>query len=217
MAITTYLELQAAAKSFLHRVNLLGAVSEDMVPDLIQLGEKRIFREVRHRTMESALSSVIAGGVIPVPSDYVALRHVYVDGDPVTPLQRRTIEYVYTKYPKRASDGKPAVIAREVANFIFGPFPDSTYTIKGTYYKRLTSITSSVNALFTESSDLYLFATLSEARAFIEEGNDIIELWDVKYRNIAGLMSSEENEDDFSGSAPTMKSDITYRDELYCY
>lgn len=213
MAINTYALLQSSVRNFMHRSTILGADdATDIVPDLIILGETRIFRDVRHRTMEQPLSSVIASGVIAVPSDYVALKQAYVDGTPVVPLQRRTVEFIYTRFPTRSSTAKPAFIARESSSFIFGPFPDSGYTIKGTYYRRLTAVSISANALFIEAPDVYLFAALAETRAFVEEENPMIALWESKYQAALKSLNMEDGIEDKSGSAPTMKPDIRLTD-----
>jgi len=72
MSITTYAELQTAVGAWLHRSDLTG-----IIPDLITLGEKRIFRKARCRVMESALTGTIASGVIAVPSDYLEIKFAY--------------------------------------------------------------------------------------------------------------------------------------------
>lgn len=193
MAITNYAELQTAVGNWLHRADLTS-----IIPDLITLGETRIFREVRVRVMESALSSQIASGVIAVPADYLDLKFAYVDGAPVSQLQRATASQIYTQYPLRSSHGKPKKIAREGANFIFGPYPDSTYTIKGIYYAKPTVVSSSANALFTANPDLYLFAALCEAAPYI--GNDSrVGLWEQKYASIKALMHAEDKNEYGSG------------------
>lgn len=102
MAITTYAELQTAVGNWLHRGDLTS-----IIPDLIRLGELRIFREVRCRVMETALNSTIASGVVAVPSDYLDLKFAYVDATPTSPLQRVAVSQIYEHYPNRSASGKP--------------------------------------------------------------------------------------------------------------
>lgn len=207
MSITTYAELQTAVKNWTHRANILGADdAADMIPDLILLGENRIFTDLRHRHMESAFSSTIAAGVIALPASYVELEYAYIDGTPVSFLERRTPEWIYSKYPVRSSDGKPCYIAREITNFIFGPFPDSGYTVKGVYYKRLSRISSATNALFDEFPELYLFAALSEAHVFTESEPPLLQVWEQKYQGIAGRIMAEHRKEKASGSAPVIRA-----------
>jgi hypothetical protein len=193
MAITTYAELQTAVGNWLHRADLTS-----IIPDLITIGEKRIFREVRVRVMESALNSAISSGVLAVPADYLELKSAYIDGAPVSPLRRSTASEIYTEYPLRSSDAKPVKIAREGSNFIFGPYPDSDYTVKGIYYASPTTVSISANALFTANPDLYLFAALCEAAPYI--GNDSrVTLWEQKYQSIKALMEQSDKREYGSG------------------
>jgi hypothetical protein len=194
MSISTYAELQTAVTNWLKRADL-GSI----IPDLIMLGEKRIFREIRVRSMETSLNSTIASGVIAVPADYLDLKSAYIDGAPITLLQRATVTSIYQQYPLRTSTNKPRLIAREGSNFIFGPYPDSTYTVKGIYYAEPTTISSSANALFTDNPDLYLFASLLEAEPYMK--NDArVTLWQAKYDQIKAQINSYEKDEMASGS-----------------
>lgn len=188
MSVSNYSELQTAVANWLHRSDL-GTV----IPDLILFGEKRIFREIRVRDMETALNSTIASGVIAVPSDYLDLKFAYVDGNPTQQLQRATASQVYNEYPLRTSTAKPRLIAREGSNFIFGPYPDSAYTIKGIYYAEPTSIQSTSNAVFVANPDLYLFASLVEAAKYINDQQRLA-LWEEQYQQAKMLVQKQETE-----------------------
>jgi len=193
MSITTYAELQTAAANWLKRSDLTS-----YIPDLIRLGELRIFREVRCRIMESSLSSAISSGVVTVPSDYLGLKSAYIDGSPTQKLQRATVSQIYDKYPLRAAEGKPKMVAREGSSFIFGPYPDSSYTMKGIYYAKPTSIQTSANALFLESPDLYLFAALAEAAPFLKDDARIV-IWDGKYASVVKQIEDADRDEDSTG------------------
>lgn len=196
MAISTYSDLKNSLASWLNRDNLTS-----YIPDFIALGEARIYRELRIRAMETALSSTIASGVIAVPSDYVEMKYCYVDGSPSQHLLRKTAQWILEKYPTRSSDGKPKYFAQDAGNFIFGPYPDDAYTIKGTYYKRLTALSDSntTNWFTTNAPGILLFAALLEAEAFMKN-DPRIELWDAKYEEEKATIMREENAEQFSGS-----------------
>lgn len=204
MALANYSDLKNAVASWLNRTNLTS-----YIPDFIALGEARIYRELRIRAMETSINSTIAAGVIAVPSDYVELKHAYVDGSPVQQLTRKTAAWIYENYPERASDGKPSFIAQDGGNFIFGPYPDSTYTIKGTYYKRFTALSDSntTNWFMTNVPGILLFASLLEAEAFMKN-DPRIELWDAKYEEEKAGIMREEMTEMFSGSPLTMSASL---------
>lgn len=194
MTISTYAELQTAVGNWLHRTDLTS-----IIPDLITLGEKRIGREVRARAMEEALSVTISSGVATIPSDFIALKHAYVNSTPIGSLEVRPSEWLYKHFPTRSADSQPKIIAVEGSNFVFGPYPDSAYTIKGTYYKRLAALSSSAHAFFVANPDLYLFASLTEAAPYL--GDDArASVWFSKYTEIRDAINKEAKEGEFSGA-----------------
>lgn len=200
MAISTYAELQTAVANWLHRSDLTA-----LIPDFILLGEKRLLRDLRCKEMETALSVTIASGVAALPSDYIELKNAYVDGSPTQNLERTSVVDIYHNYPTRSSDKKPTRIAREGSNFIFGPYPDSAYTIKGIYYAYPTTIQTSDNAVFTAHPDIYLWAALIEAEPYILN-DPRLPVWEAKYQNsvynINNIVASEE----FSGSGISVRT-----------
>jgi hypothetical protein len=196
MAISNYSELQTAVGNWLNRSDLTS-----YVPDLIMLGEARIYRKLRIRAMETALNSTIASGVIAVPATYVELKSARIDGTPVQPLTRTSVDNIYHKYPTRSADGMPNQIAREGSNFIFGPYPDSTYTVKGIYYARLTplSVSNTTNWFTANAPDLLLWAALAEAEVFLKNDERTI-VWEAKYQAAAKDVQDEDSKENNSGS-----------------
>lgn len=186
MALTTYAELKTAVARWTGGSDASTAATTGMtntIDDLVTIAESRIFRESRTKDTEASISTAIASGVIAVPSDYIALKFAYVDGSPVQTLQPRPAEWIYSNYSTRSATGKPKFIARETTNFIFGPYADSGYTVKGVYYKRLTALSSAVHNLFLNNPDLYLFGCLAESIILIGR-DDRIPLWEAKYNKI---------------------------------
>lgn len=200
MAISSYAELQTAVINWLHRSDI-----STIVPDFIMLGEKRIFREVRSIEMETALSSTIASGVIAVPSDYIELKSAYINTTPTSKLIGSSVSQIYEKYPLRSSESKPKYIAREGSNFIFGPYPDSTYEVKGIYYAKLTSIDTSANALFVAHPDLYLMAALCESAPYLKDDNRIT-TWEAKYSSIVADINRINRDDSISAGSAMVRT-----------
>lgn len=194
MSISNYSELQTAVGSWLHRTNLTSTI-----PDLIMIGEKRINREVRNQAMETAFNTAISTGVCAVPSGFVEWKTAYIDGSPIRPLQVKSLDWIYNEYPVRAAQGRPFFIARNGSNFEFGPYPDSGYTVKGTYYARLAPVSTTWHAFATLYPDLYLFASLAEAKPFILD-DPRIPIWEAKYAEIRDALNHEQLVGDYSGS-----------------
>jgi len=194
MAITTYAQLQTAVSNWLKRGDL-----STYIPDMITLAEARIMREVRARSMETSFSDTIASGVIALPTSYIELKFAYINSSTVQWLKRQKPLFIYEKYPTRSASGLPKYISREGSNFIFGPYPDTTYTVNGVYYKDIGPLSSSDHVLFTENPDLYLFATLAEAEPFIKNDKRV-QLWETKYRQIRDQINGLQDTEEYSGS-----------------
>ena len=198
MALSTYADLKTALSTWTRRADMT-----TYADDLITVAEGRIFKEVRCREMESALSVAISAGVAAVPTDYAELKFAYIDGTPIKNLERKDPSWIYLEYPQRSAQGKPGFIARDVDSFIFGPYPDSGYTIKGTYYKKLTAVSSSVNSLFTNQPDLYLAAVLAEGFDFLRNDKKKAD-WEEKYQAIKSSISTQYKAEKVSGGPLTM-------------
>lgn len=196
-AITDLTSLKAEIAGWLHDDSLT-----DEIPGFIQLGENRIYRDLRVRQMETALSDTIASGVIAVPSGYLEMKYAYINGSPMVKLQRKDAEWIYHTYPTRSADGTPRYFAREAGNFIFGPYPDSGYTVKGVYYKKLAAL-ATTNWLTDDVPDLILFASLCEAAPWTAN-DERIGLWEKKYAQIAARVQQQDDTEEFSGSPLAM-------------
>lgn len=200
MAITNYSNLQTAVANWLGRSDLT-----TYIPDFITLAESRIYRELRIRAMEAALSDTIASGVIAVPSDYLEMKTLNIShANRLYNLERRDADWIYQAYPSRVSDGIPCFYAVDGSNIVFGPYPDSTYSVVGTYYKRLTALSSSSTNWFTTNApDLLLFASLCEAEPFLVNDNRVT-LWESKYQQAKTEIEREEKREHRSKHVRTM-------------
>jgi hypothetical protein len=194
--ITSWATLKTEVANALNRSNFTADV-----PFFIQLAEQRIYREVRVRQMETALSSTIAAGVIAVPSGYREMKFAYVNSSPVQALTRKDAEWIYYNYPTRSADRTPKFFAREGSNFIFGPYPDTTYTVKGLYYKQLDLLSDSntSNWLITDAPDLIFFCAMAEASNWIKD-DPALEKWEPKFQRAKTMVQRQDLEEEFSGS-----------------
>lgn len=195
MSISTYAELKTAVKNWLNR----GTEMDSFLDDLILLGEKRIYRTLRVRAMETSLNVTLASGVAAIPSDYVELKYSFIDGTPVRHLQMKEADWIIANYPNRSAESKPSYIAQDASNFIFGPYPDADYTLKGTYYKRLDPLSSSTNSIFTAHPDLYLFAALAETSLFLQDDDARVSVWEARYKDVFSQVQGENNKGRLSG------------------
>lgn len=196
MAITNYNELKTSIKNWLERSDI-----DSYIPDFITLAEKRIYRDLRLVTMETQLSVTISSGKASVPSDFLELKHARINGNPSQPLEVRDAEWIYRKYPTRSSDAKPIFVGYDSSALVFGPYPDSNYTVNGTYYAEMTSLSTTVttNWFMDNAPDLLLFASLAEAEPFLGM-DERVPLWELKYENIKKRLEMEDKRKKYKGS-----------------
>lgn len=178
--IESYSTLLAEVASWLARGDLSSAI-----PGFVQSVEERFYRNPKNygQWMHGALS-VSFSDTATVPDDFLALRVAYLNGQSNRPLQQATLEQVLQMYP-RTTSGQPKWIARDGANFIFGPAADGTYTLNGTYYAKpdvLRNYTGDAAAhfLIVNAPDLLLYGALMEAQPYVMNDKRF-PLWQTKY------------------------------------
>lgn len=200
--ISGYASLQTAITDHLKRSNLT-----TFVPNFIQSWEDSFLRDPKNfgRWMEAALSSAIASSVIAVPADYLGLKVAYVNGQRRPALERKSLTQMYGRYPRGVADtGTPVWISRDTTNFVFGPLPDSAYTIKGTYWAKPTLLRNfaadaAAHWIIVNASDLALYGSLLSAEPFNK--NDVrIPVWQAMYDRALESYRQLHKEEDDSGS-----------------
>jgi hypothetical protein len=180
--IAGYSTLLTEVASWLARSDLTSAI-----PGFVQNFEERFYRSPKNYGpwMVSALS-VSFSSTATVPTDLLSLRIAYLDGMENQPLQASTLEQVLQKYPRATSSGRPKWIARDGANFVFGPVPDGTYTLAGSYYAKPTLLRdyasdAAAHFLIVNAPDLLLYGALLEAQPYVMNDKRL-PVWAEMYR-----------------------------------
>jgi hypothetical protein len=175
------------------------------VNGFVQNWEERFYRDPKNfgRWMETSLNSTIASDVVAVPSDYLALKYAYVVGAPSSRLDRMSINQMYGTFPRGGSTDVPAWIAREGANFVFGPEPDDAYQIHLLYWAKpdLLRVAETTNDhwLIVNAPDLPLYGALLEAQPFILS-DARVPLWGSLYESALEAYRDLHTTEDESGS-----------------
>lgn len=195
--ITDYATLSTAVGDYLNNGSLT-----TFVPNFIQNAENTLYKKLRIRAMENALSVTTSAGVAAVPTSPVfqELKYAYVNQSPVVPLSRVPSEQIFQMFPNRTIAKTPSLIAVDATNFIFGPYPTDGLTIKGVYYGRLTALGAgnTTNWFTTYAPDLLLYGALIEASPFLL-GDERIATWNAFYQRAYDAVSSEDKRQQQSG------------------
>jgi hypothetical protein len=185
----------------------------NFVDYFIQRAEQTIYNDIFSmnkgagvKPMEAALSTVIANGVVPLPTGYRALKYMTLTvGSSTYQLERRNAEFIYTQYPFRAASSPPQYVARDGSNFVFGPFPDSGYAVSGVYWKQSPQLTvTNTVTWMTTFIPLILLAACNKGIAAFNKDQDAMAWWDADYKDqMASFLLSDRAEEQ-SGSALAM-------------
>ena len=199
--ITTYASLQENVGFWLARSNLTS-----FIPNFVQNWEAKFLRQPRNwgRWMEASFTGTIASNVLSLPADYLGLKHARIDSSPSSPLDRWSLQQLYTKYPRNGCPGVPTRIARDLETFVFGPEPDSDYDVAGVYYAKPTLIRNFAadaagHWIIVNAPDLALYGALLEAAPF--DRNDVrIPVWQGFYNDALQSYRDLNTDEDVSGS-----------------
>ena len=202
MAYDSYANFQSAIYT------RLGISSSDItttsLDDCIRDAEDIINRALRVPEMETQITNtavVTTGGVITMPSNYADAKDLYLNASTLISLSKKTAEWIFRNYPNRSATGRPAFFAEEGNNFIFGPYPDSAYTMQGIYYAKPASLpgTATINSVFSAYPTIYLAASCAEAERVLRRFESAA-MWDARAAGLIGQANDAAKRRAFSGS-----------------
>lgn len=174
MAISTYSELQTAVANWLNRQDLTSRI-----PEFIALAEAHLNRRLRVLQMESRDSGTSSDGSVPVPSDWLETRTLRL-ASPTTGQQ--LLEYVgeqeWDEYEAQGLTGTTRYYTIINGEFQVLPAPTESLTYILRYYAKIPALSDSntTNWLLTKSPDLYLYATLLAAEAYLKD-DERLPIW----------------------------------------
>lgn len=199
--IFDYFTLAQALQDFSHRSDI--ANYQDYY---IQQGETRIYRDIFTENIGNGVKwlergfagNTSQGTGTPLPLGYLALKTMQVvDGyGNITTLLYKDAQWVYTNYPLRQQQQMPAYVAREGQQFIFGPAPDTVYTLTGTYYAQSAALTAlnPTTWMTTICPDLLLAACMIELQPFLKDSK-ALKTWQAIYATkLNALVNLDQSE-----------------------
>lgn len=177
MALSTYAELKSSVADWLNRSDLTTAI-----PDFISLAEAQMERKLRTRQMISRASATISTEYSALPDDFLEVKSLKLQTNPVTPLQFETIDSLDNLQQQYRSASKPrffSIVGNQIRTV---PVPDDSYTTELTYYAKLSKLssTNTTNWLLTAASDAYLYGTLMQAAPYLKDDARIA-VWSSMY------------------------------------
>jgi hypothetical protein len=158
MAITTYAEFKTAIGSWLGH-----ELFADRYADFITLFEAAACRRLKVRPMEAVTMLTPSAGAAALPADYLGWRRATVTSTPRVELTYVHPSYLQALYPSGLTD-TPRHFTIE-ASALKTRSSDAT-AIELVYFAKTPAVSATLNWLFTNHPDAYLFGSLAEAEAF---------------------------------------------------
>jgi len=170
----------------------------------IEQAEQRIYNSVQFPSLRKNVTGTITSSnkYLSCPEDFLApyslAVYPYGGGDYIF-LLNKDVNFIREAYPGPTSTGTPkyyalfgptvssGAISNELS-FILGPTPDTTYSAELHYYYYPESITTAVTTWLGDNFDtVLLYGSLVEAYTFMKGEQDLIALYDGKYKEALGL------------------------------
>jgi len=165
----------------------------------IQQAEQRIYNTVQFPSLRKNVTGAITASnkYLSCPNDFLApyslAVYPYGGGDYIF-LLNKDVNFIREAYPGPTSTGTPkyyALFGPTIASgaitnelsFILGPTPDATYSAELHYYYYPESITTATTTWLGDNFDtVLLYGALVEAYTFMKGEQDLIALYDGKYK-----------------------------------
>ena len=211
----TYTELIAAIQSYTENTFpetylASGATvsSTTQLNTFIEQAEQRIFNTVQFPSLRKNVTGVTSSGnkYLSCPADFLSSYSLAViDASGVYEyLLNKDVNFIRQAYPQPTDTALPKyyalfgptttndpspVITNELS-FILGPTPDAAYDVELHYYyypESITTVASGQTWLGDNFDTVLLYGSLVEAYTFMKGEQDIIALYDGKYKEALGL------------------------------
>ncbi len=171
------------------------------VPELIALGESRLFTDLRCREIEATatISTTSTQRLDPLPTRFVQARGLYITGTPNVRLEFRSIAEFWSVYGDIAT-ASPTYYTISADNFVWAGIPDAVYSIIVEHYARPAAFSADAdtNAVIARWPNLYLYTALLEAAPFL--GNDPrVVTWSGLYETLLAQIHAADKRDRYSG------------------
>jgi hypothetical protein len=178
--------------------------SSTQLNNFITQAEQRIYNSVQFPSLRKNVYGSLTSGnkYLSAPNDFLAVYSIAIV-DPVTGaytyLLNKDVNFIREAYPIPTSVGQPkyyalfgptvssGTITTELS-MIVGPTPDAAYSTELHYYYYPESITTALTTWLGDNFDsVLLYGSLVEAYTFMKGEQDIIMLYDTKYKEALAL------------------------------
>lgn len=170
MAIANYSELVTAIYKWLVKDSNDPFLTSGTVDNVISLAEAELSRRLYVRQLRAltTLSLVAGTNTVTAPTDLFQTMAIY--GTSIEEIQPADPAQFITDNLYSIS-GPPKFYYLNDTQYVFGPVPDTNYTLSLDYIKRVPALSSGspTNTILTAFPDLYLIACLKQAYMLLQD------------------------------------------------
>lgn len=169
----------------------------------VQQAEQRIYNTVQLANLrKNVIGNFSAGNkYLSTPSDFLSVYEITViDGDGnYIALLNKDVNFIREVYPAPTSTGVPKYYAifgpvtglDTELSLIVGPMPDAAYDVELHYYYYPESIVTADETWLSQNFDsVLLYGSLVEAYTFMKGEQDLMQLYDAKYKEALMLLKN---------------------------
>ena len=213
----TYTELVQKIRDYTEVTSTV--LTDTIVNGFIENAEFRILRDVDSDNNRRYVTAQLIAGTrfIDTPDDLLIIRSAQiVDSDGVGQANNRDfLQYRDTSFMSEfnnlGTQGTPKYYSNwDEDTIVVAPTPDATYTIQLNYILKPTGLSSTVPTTYLslQFPNGLLYACLVEAYSFLKGPNDLLQLYEGKYKQVIEGFSIEQmgrrRRDEFIESAPRL-------------
>lgn len=196
-AITNFSSLKNAIEDHMNRSDI---DDEGVSAMVIDLAEARLNRVVEHPSRITRDDSFTVNSQYEtVPTDFWAVKRFSLNTAVLQDLEYITPEEMAQKRQVINASGRPIYYSVVGGNFEFLPTPGSTYTGLLVYKQVIPDLaTNTTNWLCSAHPDVYLFACMAEAEAWVQNDDRVL-FWEARLNralqelNISGQRQAHGN------------------------
>jgi len=196
-----YAELTAAIQDYVQN-----EFTSTELATFVQQAEQRIYNNVQFAYLRRNVTGVLTSGskYLAAPDDFLSAYSLAVidENDDYVYLLNKDVNYIRQVYPSATEEGLPkyyAIFGPTVTNntittelsFIVGPTPDQGYEVELHYYFYPESIVDAGTTWLGDNFDsALLYGSLVEAYTFMKGEQDMMILYDTKYKEALALLKN---------------------------
>lgn len=179
------------------------------LPVFVQQAEQRIYNTVQFPSLRKNVTGVTSANnkYLSAPNDFLSVYSIAVI-DPTGAyeyLLNKDVNFIRQAYPNPSQDqglpryyalfgptttNDPSPIITDELTFILGPTPDAVYNVELHYYYYPESITTAADGqtwLGDNFDTVLLYGSLVEAYTYMKGEQDILAVYDTKYKEALAL------------------------------